>query len=119
MADSNGLRVNASSSKRSTGSVFHDMVGSTLETIETPTAMIVDEHSFQNYLSSGKVAFAGSGATKLKSIIKSDNAVWPDQIFNVSFIADMVHQKFMVKAFADLAYTEPFYVKEFYTKTTI
>lgn len=96
--------------------VFTAIYTKSLNQLEAPSAMIVDQQSFQSYLSSGKVAFVGSGAAKLKSLINSGNAIWPGQIFNVSYIVGLVHKRFDEKQFADLAYSEPFYAKEFYTK---
>jgi len=77
-------------------------------------AEIIDENSYQEYLDNRKMLFFGDGAAKCKDVLTNPNA-----LFNESFIpsakhmANSVLQKFDKKDFVDVAYFEPFYLKDF------
>lgn len=80
-----------------------------------PTAAIVlDEQSFSTYLAKGKVAFLGPGAEKSQTILTHPNAVF-DLNTDVSAkgMNTIAFEKFAKKEWADLAYFEPFYLKDF------
>ncbi len=84
------------------------------EEIRETKAEIIDENSFADYLANNKMIFFGDGAVKCSEIITHPNAVFINEIHpsaaNMAFIADM---KFQKKQFEDVAYFEPFYLKEF------
>ncbi len=77
-------------------------------------AEIIDESSFQEYITKGKVLVIGSGAEKCKDPLDGqkvdfDTAVIPSakEMCKLSF------DKFVVKDFEDVAYFEPYYLKDF------
>lgn len=77
-------------------------------------AQIIDETSFLDYLTVGKVTFLGDGATKCKDIISHKNAVFIDDKFPSSKeMAALSFKKYQEKIFEDVAYFEPFYLKDF------
>lgn len=78
-------------------------------------AMILDENSFTSLLESGKILFCGAGSKKLSQIIDSANAVFNFDDYNATQLAQLSYKCFQKKEFANLAYTEPLYIKEFYT----
>lgn len=85
---------------------------------KTPAhALIVDEDSFSDLLSSSSILFCGNGSKKLQALIKNKNAGFCDRTHNASHLADLSYNCFRNKEFADLAYTEPLYIKEFYSPT--
>ena len=77
-------------------------------------AKIIDETSFAETLDSHPVYFFGNGAGKCKNVIKHPNAHFIDGIVplakNMAPLAEMAHAR---EEFADVAYLEPFYLKEF------
>lgn len=77
-------------------------------------AEILEEDSFQKELESGKVHFIGSGVEKFEGICKHPNAVFHHKKLPSAqeqfFIAK---RKFDEKDFEDVAYFEPFYLKDF------
>ena len=85
------------------------------EKLLEPTAMILDEHSFETWLQQQPILFFGSGSEKLKSIVKSENAVFANISHNATHLGNLANQQFEGQAFADLAYAEPEYLKEFHT----
>ena len=85
--------------------------------IESPWAEVLESNSFSPYLDKNKCFFVGDGQEKFQKILNHPNAVFEAEILQPS-VQQMVRlgtQKFEAKAFEDLAYFEPFYLKEFYT----
>ena len=77
-------------------------------------AEIIDENSFLTVLEQGEVHFLGDGAHKCKEIITHRNAVFVDDMFPSSReMALLSYHKFKKNDFEDLAYFEPFYLKDF------
>lgn len=82
--------------------------------LEATYAKIIEEDAFSSYLKEGKILFFGDGADKCKTIIRSENAIFIDDIIpSAKEIGEMAEVKFQKGDFEDLAYYEPFYLKEF------
>ena len=80
----------------------------------TETApMIINETSFAEYLEQGLCLFIGDGAGKCADVIKHPNAhftqCWP----KASAMLQPAMAAYKEKRFEDVAYFEPFYLKEF------
>ncbi|WP_046743895.1 tRNA (adenosine(37)-N6)-threonylcarbamoyltransferase complex dimerization subunit type 1 TsaB [Kordia zhangzhouensis] len=78
-------------------------------------AEIITEESFAEYLAKGKVYFIGNGAEKCKGVIEHPNAVFYDEVYfpsakNMISIAINKHKKNDIE---DVAYFEPYYLKDF------
>lgn len=77
-------------------------------------AEIIDESSFEDILENGIVYFAGDGAEKCKEYIKHANARFLSNIYpSAKEMAIIASHKFEVADFEDVAYFEPFYLKDF------
>lgn len=84
------------------------------EQIREIKSEIINENSFSEFLSSQKVYFLGDGALKCKEIITHENAFFLDDIFPSSKeMGILAFQKFKNNDFEDVAYFEPFYLKDF------
>ena len=74
---------------------------------------IIDENSFAEYLEQGPCLFIGDGAGKCADVIKHPNAhfcqCWP----KASAMLSPAIEALNAKRFEDVAYFEPFYLKEF------
>ena len=74
---------------------------------------IIDENSFAEYLEQGPCLFIGDGAGKCADVIKHPNATfcqcWP----KASSMLEPAVAAFRAGNFQDVAYFEPFYLKEF------
>jgi tRNA threonylcarbamoyladenosine biosynthesis protein TsaB len=82
--------------------------------IRETKAEIIDESSYSNELANSKIAFFGDGADKCKSVINNKNAVFIDNIYpSAKFMARLSEEAFMNREFKDVAYFEPFYLKDF------
>ena len=77
-------------------------------------AEIIDKNSFQGYTEKGKVILLGSGAEKCKSILTHKNISYDTSVVPSSRdMGALSYQKFENKEFEDVAYFEPFYLKDF------
>ena len=84
------------------------------EQVREIKAEILDENSFEEYLNKDKVYLLGDGAAKCKEIIKHHNVVFIDDKFpSAKEIAQLSYDKFTKNDFEDVAYFEPFYLKDF------
>lgn len=78
-------------------------------------AKIIDEHSFADILAEQPMYFFGNGADKCKQVLKSNNAhfirgVVPDAQYMGQLAEQQTAQMLDIK---QVAYYEPFYLKEF------
>ncbi|MCX6246412.1 MAG: tRNA (adenosine(37)-N6)-threonylcarbamoyltransferase complex dimerization subunit type 1 TsaB [Bacteroidetes bacterium] len=78
-------------------------------------AEIVDENSFQEYLVKNRILFAGDGALKCRKILDNHpNAIFSEDFqTSAEFMIPLSEEKFIRNNFADLAYFEPYYLKDF------
>ena len=76
-------------------------------------ADIIDENSYKKELEK-KVVFFGDGSEKLIEKIKDKNAIFVSDIHpSAKNMGLLSYQKFTKSLFEDLAYFEPFYLKDF------
>ncbi|MCF8275252.1 MAG: tRNA (adenosine(37)-N6)-threonylcarbamoyltransferase complex dimerization subunit type 1 TsaB [Flavobacteriales bacterium] len=94
--------------------VYTQLFNDSLHELQPVSAMIIDQQSFAMELEIGKVTFFGDGAAKCKEIIDHSNAVFLDG-FNpsASGMITLAEAKFAAKQFEDVAYFEPYYLKDF------
>jgi tRNA threonylcarbamoyladenosine biosynthesis protein TsaB len=79
--------------------------------------MIINEHSFALELANHQIIFSGSGSNKLKDLISHQNVIFSNALHRVSHLATLSADAFNQRKFNDLAYSEPFYLKEFFNPT--
>lgn len=85
-----------------------------MQLVRPTTAEIVTEEAYATYLDKKKVYFFGNGAEKCKQVLRSSNALFMDAIYPLA--ANMISlslQAYQTARFEDVAYFEPFYLKEF------
>ncbi len=84
------------------------------EEIQPVSAEIIDETSFYDYLSKNKVLFFGNGAEKCKEKITHSNALFAGPVkTSARFMQNLSENKYNKKEFENVAYFEPFYLKDF------
>lgn len=96
--------------------VFTAVYNSELSAMMEPQSMVLDEHSFEKLLSTNTIVFSGSGHKKCREKISNANAVFSEQFHSAEDLAIRSAEQYRQKNFADLAYSEPFYLKDFYSK---
>jgi len=95
--------------------VFTAMYDNKLNTILQPCAMILNKENFMEIRKSHELVFFGSGASKWNVICTNNNSIDMSMINMVDAQVILAHTYFKNKIFADIAYTEPFYIKDFYS----
>jgi len=87
--------------------------------VEPITAKIIDENSFANYLKTHQIVFFGDGAEKCKiSLENHQNAIFSDErLPSAQFINQIALKKFQQQQFENVAYFEPYYLKDFIATT--
>lgn len=94
--------------------VYATLYNTQLEVVRTTGADIIDETSYNDYLNQGDVYFFGDGADKCKTTLTHPNAHFVDHIHPLaSQMARLAEEDFAARRFVDVAYFEPFYLKEF------
>ena len=82
------------------------------------SADIIDESSYSDLLSQHRIRFFGNGADKCKSVLTHSNALFFDNLTPLAEnMIELALTAFENKKFADVAYYEPFYLKEFQPTT--
>jgi tRNA threonylcarbamoyladenosine biosynthesis protein TsaB len=99
--------------------VFTAVYDLRLQAVMEPAAMVLETHSFNDMLSEGRVLFCGNGAAKWKNLCSHSNAVFSDSPHKPENLVQSAWEKWQKRAFADLAYSEPDYFKNFYTGNQI
>ena len=96
--------------------VFTAIYTHTLTSVLHSCAMVLDEGSFSEQLQQHKIVFFGSGAAKWQHICKHPNASFAVVSSPDAAMAYLSNDYFTKQNFASLAYSEPFYLKEFQDK---
>lgn len=94
--------------------VYSEVFDATLNTVRDIKAEILDEQSFKKELEHNEVHFIGTGVKKFEGVCYHPNAIFhckklpsaKEQFF-------IAKRKFDEKIFEDVAYFEPFYLKDF------
>ena len=82
--------------------------------VETVRAQIITSESFGNLLSQNIVYFLGSGAHKIAEVVKHKNARFIlNYLPSAKQMAALAYHKYKIGNTEDVAYFEPFYLKDF------
>lgn len=77
-------------------------------------ALIVEENSFDKELSEHTIYFFGDGAEKCREVLEPKGMIFLEGMHPAaSSMAGIASEKFKAKQFEDLAYFEPYYLKDF------
>ncbi len=94
--------------------VYTAIFNQELDLLEPIEAKVIGQDTFAEYLNRHKLIFFGNGADKCKTEITHKNAVFIDNIScSASGLCLLAHEAFMNKHFENVAYFEPFYLKDF------
>ena len=94
--------------------VYSTLFDKELNQIEDIKAEIIDSSSYSSILEKRKIVFVGNGSGKCKEVIQHPNAVFQDDIYPLASAMTMpAYAAFNRNQFEDVAYFEPFYLKDF------
>ena len=86
--------------------------------IRETKAEVIDENSFAEFSKFKKIHIIGSGAEKCEEIIKQPNFKFYNAAYpSAKEMAKLAHKKFEANYFEDVAYFEPYYLKDFILQT--
>ena len=78
------------------------------------SAEIIIEQSFASWLDAYQIFFFGNGAEKCRTTITHSNAIFPKEFaHSARYMIQPALQAYNEKRFEDIAYFEPFYLKDF------
>lgn len=84
--------------------------------IRETQAQILDEFAFADYLNQGNVYFVGNGVEKTKTLINHPNAIFiENKLPSANEMGRLAYGKYITSDFEDVAYFEPYYLKDFMT----
>jgi tRNA threonylcarbamoyladenosine biosynthesis protein TsaB len=95
--------------------VYTALLNQQLEFVNNPSAEIISENTLIRQLNTCKIYFYGNGSAKFKAICNHPNACFINAGFTAENMITLSCQRFADNNFADIAYSEPFYGKEFYS----
>ena len=94
--------------------VFTARYDTDLNMVADVTATIVEESTFQELLEQQELLFCGNGMPKCKELLARHNhARFDDFTLSARYMLPVALKKWQDKDFADTAYFEPFYLKEY------
>lgn len=91
--------------------VFTALYDKQLHIIHEPYSLIIDKDSFKEILTSHNILFTGNGSQKLQNIIISNNMDINVNKINANSMLYISKILYINGIFAELAYTEPYYIK--------
>lgn len=84
------------------------------ESVFETRAQVLDASSYKDLLESGRTVFIGSGVKKFQEICDHENAVFiADKLPSAEQMVPLSQIRFSNSSFEDVAYFEPFYLKDF------
>jgi len=95
--------------------VFTALYDMELNEIMHPCAMILEEGCFDRWLNSSSIVFVGNGSDKWKRLVNNGRAIFSSNVYGPDHVSSMSQQLLVENQFTDLAYSEPIYLKDFYT----
>lgn len=95
--------------------VFTAIYDSLLTELLSPRALVLEENSFEPWLTKSPILFFGSGAAKWQGVCHHSQAYFEPVFFSGEQFVSRTYSKFLRNEFTVLAYAEPVYLKEFYT----
>ena len=85
-----------------------------IKPVKDTEAKIIDEDSFGGYLKTKMMFFGGDGAAKCKNLINDKNAFFLENFAHSAIHMNSIAQDFFnAGKFEDIAYFEPYYLKNF------
>ena len=96
--------------------VYYSLFDASGKIIKGISAEVINEGSFNEIPESVKMVFFGDGARKCLNVTGHENSFFDtDFVISASFMQKTVIEEFDAGHFEDVAYFEPFYLKDFIT----
>lgn len=96
--------------------VFTALYSSELNLLKDYSSVVLDESFLYKEKNETQVIVGGNGSVKLKNLSGFENFIFGPLNYTVNHVAVCALQKYKSGNFANLAYSEPFYIKPAYIK---
>ena len=94
--------------------VYAAVFSSENDQIRETKAEVLDKNSYYDYLKINNVCFIGDGVEKLKALCKHKNAIFMEgKLPSAKQMGALAEIKYRKNDFEDVAYFEPYYLKDF------
>ena len=94
--------------------VYAKVLDTSYETVRETEAEIIEQRSFSEFAEKAPVYLLGNGAKKCATVLEHPNFhFYEDLVPSAKEMTSMSYQRYADKQFEDLAYFEPYYLKEF------
>ena len=95
--------------------VYTALYDANLNELSPTKALILDETSFAETLKENNVLFFGNGSDKFKALIESNSSAYfiSDRCPSAAAVGMLAYEAYQKQHFEDVAYFEPFYLKDF------
>ena len=94
--------------------VYAAIYDSDVNLVKLISADIITEESYKNIVQNKKIVFIGDGVAKCESTLTLTNQIFkPEFICSAKHLGQEGYKKFENQEFENVAYFEPFYLKEF------
>jgi len=94
--------------------IYYSIINSTGTTVKSTRAEIIMEDSFNDLPEKARIFIFGNGANKCREILKRRNVFFFDDFrLSASFMRVPAYEALKNNRFEDVAYFEPFYLKDF------
>tara|TARA_R110000744_G_scaffold379789_1_gene498751 strand:+ start:7796 stop:8476 length:681 start_codon:yes stop_codon:yes gene_type:complete len=98
--------------------VYSSVFDENCNEIRETKAEIIDENSFHEYINAKHIHFLGSGAEKIKELFPLKSITYHCEVVpSAKEMTSISSEKFNASDFEDVAYFEPYYLKDFVLQT--
>lgn len=95
--------------------VFTALFNSDLQEVVKSSALELSSDTLSDYINKFEIYFSGSGSKKFRPLVTHKHVHFLQPDYSATHLAQLSSIKFFAQDFADVIYTEPLYLKEFYT----
>lgn len=97
--------------------VYNAIYDENLKIVKPVSADIIEEDLYRHYHGFGSIVLVGDGAAKCREVLKEKVYIYDEEIcLSAKDMAELAEKKYEEKAFEDVAYFEPYYLKDFIAK---
>jgi len=94
--------------------IFYALYDNEMKCLKKTSSKVLEKNSFEKEFQNKKIVFFGTGAEKCKNIIQNKNDIFANDFkMSAGHILALAEKRLKKKEFEDLAYFEPFYLKDF------
>ena len=94
--------------------VYTAFYNADLSVVRPTSADIIEKGCYDDLLQNNKICFFGNGVSKCKMLLNHPNAFFDETIYpSAQSMIRLAEQSFDERDFKDIAYFEPFYLKQF------